>query len=138
MRKTNRELAEFYGIEEGDIVEVTLSIGTVFSFEVGNLDERHPLKYGSQTNFSEEDLTCIGTREYKVIKPKKKVGETLCDDYENCDKCPLYLLRCDGYDGKNTKWPLYRVLNEVCYKVGMKSDNPIYKAFRAELDKEVK
>lgn len=137
MRKTNKELAEFYGIKEGDIVEVTLNSGAVFPFKVENLDAIHPLKYEGQLDSRREDLTCIGNREYKIIKPKKKYGETMCDDYENCDKCPLYLLRCDGYDGKNTKWPLYRVLNEICYKVGMKSNNPIYKAFRAELDKEV-
>lgn len=143
MRKTNRELAEFYGIEEGDIVTIYDDDGddSIFygEFKCEDLDEMCPLIV---ITCREDCLKSMGignirNRRYEVIKPKKKVGETLCDDYENCHECPLYLLRCDGYDGKNTKWPLYRVLNEICYKVGMKSDNPIYKAFRAELDKEV-
>lgn len=140
MRKTNRELAEFYGIEEGDIVEVIFDDEEKdeYPFKVENLDEEYPLTYEyAPGKYGREKLSYIGMNEYRVIKPKKKYGETLCDDYDNCHECPLYLLRCDGYDGKDMNWTLYRILNEVCYKVGMKSDNPIYKAIRAELDKEV-
>lgn len=140
MQKTNEELAEFYGIEVGDTVTVFNEGGDIYGeFLVRDLEIYCPLKV---IRCEEDDLYAmtigsINTKRYEVTKPKKKVGETLCDDYENCRECPLYLLRCDGYDGKNTKWPLYRILNEICADAGMKTDNHIYKTFKAELDKEV-
>lgn len=71
------------------------------------------------------------------IPAKKKVGETLCSEHL-CMKCPLHILYCyQCLDNFDVNWPLYRVLNEMAYKGGLKSDNPIYLAFRAELDKEV-
>ena len=74
--------------------------------------------------------------EFILHKPKKKVGETCCCDYMHCGDCPLCVLNCNCV-AKDGRWPLYRLLNEVCSIYDMKSDNPIYKAFRTELDKEV-
>lgn len=143
MKKTNKELAEFYGIEVGDTVKIYDPSGELYGeFLVKDLDAMCPL----QVIECREHLVCavkltlIGTQYYEVIKPKKKVGETRCSDYMFCNECPLYLLRCDadGFGGKTIKWPLYKILNETCrVDDGMKSDNPIYLAFRAELDKEV-
>ena len=71
------------------------------------------------------------------IPAKEKVGETKCRDY-CCSECPLHILHCyQSLDNFDVNWPLYRVLNEMAYKGGLKSDNPIYLAFRAQLDKEV-
>lgn len=139
MKKTNRELAEFYGIEEGDIVEVIFDDEEKdeYPFKVENLDEEYPLTYEyAPGKYGREKLSYIGMNEYRVIKPKKKVGETCCYDYMHCSECPLCVLNCNSV-AKDNRWPLYRLLNEVCSSYGMKSDNPIYKAFRAELDKEV-
>ena len=141
MKKTNRELAEFYGIEEGDIVTVyddgddSIVYG---KFKCEDLDEMCPLIV---ITCREDCLKSMGignirNRRYEVSKPKKKYGETCCCDYGCCVGCPLRALKCQCIT-KDRRWSLYRILNEVCYKVCMKSDNPIYKAFRAELDKEV-
>lgn len=71
------------------------------------------------------------------IPGKRKIGETKCRDY-SCNKCSLGILRCHQcLDNFDVNWPLYRVLTEMAYKGGLKSDNPIYLAFRAALDKEV-
>jgi hypothetical protein len=70
-------------------------------------------------------------------QPKKKVGETRCCDYSACGKCPLRLLNgCDygDIDGDS----LYIILDKVFCDEQYSFENPIYKAFKAELDKEVK
>lgn len=141
MKKTNRELAEFYGIEEGDIVTIyddgddSIVYGV---FKCEDLDEMCPLIV---ITCREECLKSMGignirNRKYEVSKPKKKVGETCCNDYLYCKKCPLGILKCNS-PRTNGKSSLYETLNDICYNADMKSDNPIYKAFRAELDKKV-
>ena len=139
MQKTNRELAEFYGIEVGDTIKVFKEDGDVWGiFLVGDLDAMCPLKVGYhiEGQVAAMDIYHIGKRRYEIIKPKKKLGETCCCDYMHCSKCPLCVLNCNCV-AKDDRWSLYRLLNEVCYCYGMKSDNPIYLALRAELDKEV-
>lgn len=71
------------------------------------------------------------------IPVKEKVGDTKCRDY-CCNECPLHILYCyQRLDDFDVNWSLYRVLDKMARKDGLKSDNPIYLAFRAELDKEV-
>ena len=146
MQKTNRELAEFYGIEVGDTVKIYDDDGSIWGiFLVRDLEEPCPLRvieYGRASRLrdlravSAISLYYIGNRKYEVIKPKKKFGETTCCDYMFCSECPLCILNCESVFRHN-EWPLYKLLNEVCHEAGMKLDNPIYLALRAELDKEV-
>lgn len=142
MQKTNKELAEFYGIKVGDVVKIYDQSGISdydLTFNVVLRDGikliRTDLRRG--TKF---DPWILADRRYEVIEPKKKVGETKCGDYDKCSNCPLYYLHgCkDGStDGNET---LYDLINTAFYmKTGNKTyaDHPIYKAFKAELDKEV-
>lgn len=139
MKKTQKELAEFYGITIGDIVTIYDEDGIVYGvFECEDLDAMCPLRVITCRDICLNSMGIghIRSRRYEVSKPKKKVGETCCCDYMHCGDCPLCVLTCNSV-AKDNRWPLYRLLNEVCSSYGMKSDNPIYKAFRAELDKEV-
>lgn len=139
MQKTNRELAEFYGIEVGDTVKIYEPSGELYGeFLVKDLDAMCPLQVIKcrEQWVCAIKLTQIGTQNYEVIKPKKKFGETTCCDYMFCSECPLCILNCESVFRHN-EWPLYRILNEVCHEAGMKSDNPVYLTFKAELDKEV-
>ena len=140
MKKTNKELAEFYGLKVGDTVKIYDESGISdydLTFNVVLRDDIKLIRTDRGNGTDEFDPWIIADRRYEVIKPKKKVGETLCSEHL-CMKCPLHILYCyrclDNFD---VNWPLYRVLNEMAYKGGLKSDNPIYLAFRAELDKEV-
>lgn len=137
MKKTNRELAEFYGIEEGDIVEVE-TINDVEKYEVMDLNDKFPLKNldTSDTCVEHMGLNFLINREYKIIKPKKKIGETCCNDYLSCKKCPLGILKCNS-SRTDSKSSLYETLNDICSNYSIKLDNPIYLALKAELDKEV-
>lgn len=141
MQKTNRELAKFYGIEEGDIVETYDDNGSLYGvFECKDLDAMCPLRVITCIDICLNSMGIghIRNRRYEVSKPKIKLGEKKCCEFRNCRDCPLCVLDCTSIDSfERGGWPLYRVLNDICYEVGMKSDNPIYLAFRAELDKEV-
>lgn len=70
---------------------------------------------------------------YSKKEPKKKIGETRCCDYNCCKSCPLSMANC-CCDEEGT---LYEILDKTFENDGVDKDNPIYKAFRAELDKEV-
>ena len=71
--------------------------------------------------------------EFQLIKPKKKVGETLCCEHF-CEECPLRLLSCETVEADT----LYEVLDETFINKGFSNaKNPIYLAFKNELDKEV-
>lgn len=67
-------------------------------------------------------------------QPKKKYGETKCDDYNCCKSCPLRMANCRYVEGGT----LYEILDKSFERDNIDKDNPIYKAFRAELDKEIK
>ena len=139
MKKTNRELAEFYGITVGDIVTIYDEGGVVYGvFECKDLDAMCPLRVITCRDICLNSMGIghIRNRRYEVSKPKKKIGETRCDDY-SCESCPLRLLDCEQCGYWDTNWSLYKILNEACASTGMNADHPIYKAFKAELDKEV-
>lgn len=142
MRKTNKELAEFYRIKEGDIVIIydDSDDSIVYGqFECKDLEAMHPLKVITCSDHCLHDMEigCIRSRKYKIRKPKKTYGETCCNDYLYCKKCPLGILKCNS-SRTNSKSSLYETLNDICSNYSIKSDNPIYLAFKAELDKEVK
>lgn len=140
MQKTNKELAEFYGIQVGNKINVFNDDGSIYGiFLVRDLEATCPLQV---IHCSREPQLCaagvshIGTRRYEVIKPKKKYGDLKCKDFINCsDGCPLRSMSC-VVGGDHT---LYKTLDlrfaQYNYTDG--TDNPIYKAYKAELDKEV-
>lgn len=134
MRKTNKELAEFYGIKVGDKVKIYYREDDTSLYSEYELvcDEDNMIELRSKNGWS-FDLLIIGTRRYEVIKPKKKYGDTKCKDYYNCKDCPLRIFECTHAAG-NT---LYGVLEKTCIDEGYSTDHPIYKAYKAELDKEV-
>ena len=134
MQKTNKEIAEFYGIKVGDVVKIYDQSGISdydLTFNVVFMDGikliRADLRRGT-----EFDPWILATRKYEVIKPKKKYGDLKCNDFDNCSSCPLRAFTCDH--AANT---LYGILEEGCIAYGYYADHPIYKAFKAELDKEV-
>lgn len=135
MQKTNKELAEFYGIKVGDVVKIYDKSGISdydLTFNVVLRDGikliRTDLRRGT-----EFDPWILADRRYEVIEPKKKYGDLKCKDFYSCRECPLRAFSC-GSVADNT---LYVVLDETLIKHGYGTDHPIYKAFKAELDKEV-
>lgn len=137
MKKTSKELADFYGIKVGDEVNVFNDDGTIYGiFLVKDLEERCPLQVihcPREPYVKAMDVYHIGDKNYEIIKPKKKYGDLKCKDFYSCNECPLQVFSC-GNVADNT---LYGVLEETCIKHRYDINHPIYKAFKAELDKEV-
>lgn len=131
MKITSEDILKTLGINVGDYVIVN---GVKYKLITTKDEEGYIFVDPDAYKLTVSDL--IDIEEFEHIKNKGKVGETRCCDYKLCSECPLCILSCENVD-RAGDWFLYAILNEVCYKAGMKSDNPIYKAFRAELDKEV-
>lgn len=138
MRKTSKELAEFYGIKVGDKVTVHYGRCSHDTFKVVMDDATNEIKLTSSTG-GIYSPSFIGHLEYEVFKPKKKYGNLKCSDFRTCrgDNCPLKGLSCQTClcdDDENT---LYGILEKTRLHYGFDTEHPIYKAFKAELDKEV-
>lgn len=131
MKITNEQLLNLFAFNIGDKVKFK-SDKNIFEVKEDN--------YGAiilQTKKSPPyPLSSFINIEYKIIKPKKTYGETCCNDYLYCKKCPLGILKCNS-SRTNSKSSLYETLNDICSNYSIKSNNPIYLAFKAELDKEV-
>lgn len=128
MQKTNKELAEFYGIEVGDTVRIYSNEKDYADYKVILINDIKLEPINGNWIF---DPFIIADRKYEVIKTKK-YGDLKCDDLCRCEECPLQVFTCRNITG-NT---LYGILEESCIKFGYSTDHPIYKAFKAELDKE--
>lgn len=137
MKKTNRELAEFYGIEDGDTVTVYDEGGVVYGvFECKDLDAMCPLKAITCRDICIHSMGIghIRNRRYEVSKPKKKYGETKCSDYKHCEGCPVRIFMC-GEIEKDADF--YTGVDKLFDNYQYGKDSPIYIALKAELDKEV-
>lgn len=136
MQKTNKELAEFYGIKVGDVVKIYDQSGISdydLTFNVVLRDDIKLIRTDLR-NGTEFDPWVLADRRYEVIKHKKIYGDLKCKDFHDCTECPLRAFGCTNTAG-NT---LYGVLEEACVRrYGLSTNHPIYKAFKAELDKEV-
>ena len=133
MQKTNKELAEFYGIQVGDEVRVDYGSCSHDTFKVVMDGATNEIKLASPTG-GIYSPSFIGHLEYEVIRPKKKYGDLKCKDFNRCDNCPLRALSCKDVIAANT---LYGILEGSCIIHRYNTDHPIYKTFKAELDKEV-
>lgn len=137
MKKTNRELAEFYGIEEGNIVTVFNEGGDIYGeFLVRDLENYCPLKVirCEQDDICAMTIDSISTKRYEVTKHKKKYGETKCSDYKHCEGCPVRIFMC-GEIEKDADF--YTGVDKLFDHYQYGKDSPIYIALREVLDKEV-
>lgn len=132
MQKTSKELAEFYGIKVGDKVMVHYGSCSHETFKVIMDDATNEITLTSSAGGIYSPIF-IGHLEYEVIKPKKKYGDLKCKDFNRCSSCPLRALSCKDVVAANT---LYGILEESCIVHGYNTNHPIYKTFKAELDKE--
>lgn len=136
MKKTNKELLQFFGLKVGDKIKVE---GYYYPFviveENGKIFAKRKINYLYSWNYYD-----VGTlpdvllnRDYEIIKPKK-IGELICDGML-CRKCPLRAIECDA-KGKTLYEALEKYLNS--FNVPLK---PFEKAFidalKVELDKDV-
>ena len=143
MRKTNKEIAEFYGVKVGDIVRVYRNRydtdGGVYDEYTVITDVDGDIVLHNKLGYSFELLYGISIKRYEVFKPKKKRGDLFkCKDFKKCsDGCPLKGLSCNLGLVECSEDSLYEILEKTCSYYGFDTDHPIYKAFKAELDKEV-
>ena len=138
MKKTSKELLEFFGLKVGDKIKVD---GYHYPFVIFVRDGEIFAKrengfytdYYNTGTLTDVLLNC----EYKIITSKKKLGEMKCNEML-CRKCPLRAIDCDA-KGKT----LYEALEN--YKKYLNGFNgslkPFEKAFidaiKVELDKDV-
>lgn len=118
MKKTLKEFLAFFGVKEGDVVK--LDNGRTYKLNTEN---------GIPTLGSNLPLQALVDEEYEIVKPTK-VGYLRCGCI-NCKDCPLLYLNCAPVPDKTT---LYDGLNII---FDYKTDNPLYKLARKELDKDV-
>lgn len=133
MKFTTADLVEHLGLEVGDKVVIR---NEKYELKETTDEEGYMLVDADGYVIPVAELV---DKEFEHIKPKKKVGEKKCCEFANCNTCPLSCLNCDAIDSfERGSWPLYRILNETFYSCGIgNSEDPIYKAFRSKLDKEV-
>jgi len=144
MKKTNEELLQFFGLKIGDKVKIK---GFTKSFVI--VEEYGKIFAKRENCLSSWDYYDIGKLadvllicDYEVIKPKKKVGELICDEEMICINCPLKAISC-SYNNDT----LYEQLEKYIEDLNSFSSplKPFEKAFidalkvelKVELDKEV-
>ena len=118
MKKTLKEFLAFFGVKEGDVVKLNGRTHKV------TISENNVPLLGNDL-----PIQVLVDEEYEIVKPTK-VGYLKCGSLK-CDDCPLVYLECAPVPEKST---LYDGLNII---FDNKTDNPIYKLVRKELDKDV-
>ena len=139
MKKTDKELLEFFGLKVGDKVKIEGYDKPFVIFEKSGIqyvEEMSKDRICSSWDIIDFIRALLRT-DYEIITAKKKIGEMKCDEML-CRKCPLRAIDCDA-KGKT----LYEALEN--YKKYLNGFNgslkPFEKAFigaiKVELDKEV-
>lgn len=125
MRFTNKDLANAMGLKIGDRIIV-------------KRENDKPINYELKSNYSLFDnmgyyhlLDGIIDEDYEILPRKKKVGELICREIEDCSICPLRGI-CDTVDNRYT---LFDILEDT--KVKRCNDKEIYDILKSRLDKEV-
>ena len=118
MKKTLKEFLDFFGVKEGDIIELNNNKYVV-----------HLTNHNMPILGVDLPLQVLIDEEYKIITPTK-VGDLRCGCIK-CDDCPLVYLECAPVPEKST---LYEGLKII---FNNKTDNPIYRLVKKELDKDV-
>lgn len=135
MKVTNEELLKLFKLKVGDVVVIK-------DFYVGEdnickarvverkaIDGTDKILLNLINVVGQISLCSLAMYEYE-IRQAKKIGDTTCCDYLVCSNCPLQHLK--GCDNNKEEETLYTKLNrEFPY-----TDDPIYKAYKAILDKE--
>lgn len=119
MKITSEDLAKLLGIKIGD--KIINSKGEVADVIEGYILDFHPWRIG---------LYIIIDEEFEIVRPKKKLGEKLCEEI-GCDECPLLRLNCPMQVVESS---LYEILKDW-YEIN--KDKEIYNILKARLDKEV-
>ena len=96
MKKTNEELLKFFGLKIGDKVKIKgFTKPFVIIEESGKIFVRREYCLHSWDYYDVGTLTDILLNcDYEIIKPKKKLGELICDEEMICIKCPLKTINC--------------------------------------------
>ena len=134
MKFTNEDLLKIFKVKLGDTVVIkTLGVTNYPNkFSVGihiSNDGEKQLVLISIGGSERYRLTTLINHEYDVYEPNK-IGNKKCGSFDSCFNCPLNHLReCDD-DNKGDS--LYDILNHYFDS----TDDPIYKAYKAILDKE--
>lgn len=138
MRKTNAELADFFGIKVGDIIEFE-AYGHTHKVKLVSLDD----KVDGLVCIEKENeglgfhLSYLIDADYKIIKTPKHVGEKMCVNFLKCEDCPLgMLLKCGG-NCLGLDASLYRCLDKAFENEKTPSSHPVYKAYKQLLDAEI-
>lgn len=119
MKKTLKEFLDFFGVKEGDIIELN--------------NNKYVLRLAGNnvpTLGADLPLQILVDEEYKIITPTK-IGDLKCEKYVRCEDCPLGYLDCNTWSESVT---LYECLDEI---FNNDKNNPIYKLVKKELDKNV-
>lgn len=149
MKKTNEEILDFLGLKVGDIIKIIdrHGDGDIAFWEIHRIEFSNGHLYLHFISDSVDGKDCVNslfdfedllTNEYEIVT-LKRVGDMKCGKKNpidiDCSTCPLRPLHCTGSHGyENT---LYEMLDNMYTNVFMSKDSPTYKAFKAELDKEV-
>ena len=123
MKFTNKDLANAMGLKVGDRIKV-------------KRENDKPINYELKPDYSLFDnigynhlLEIIIDEEYEIVKPKKKVGDTICREI-CCYNCPLKMLDCPDNNNRTLFEKLEMAHEEY-------NDKEIYDILKARLDKEV-
>lgn len=138
MKFTSEDLMKAMGLSVGDRVKVKLGIRLDFFSNSKNYvveifkDTTGIIMIKNDKNQSIFLTNLIGY-DFEILPRPKRVGDTLCKDYE-CDKCHLRCLpHCNKFD--NGKKTLFNTLNS--WNEYDTFDQEIHDLLKARLDKEV-
>lgn len=118
MKKTLKEFLDFFGVKEGDIIELNNNKYVV-----------HLTNHNMPILGADLPLQILIDEEYKIITPIK-IGDLRCGSLR-CSECPFAYLDCNDVSENVT---LYKGLKII---FNNKTDNPLYKLVKKELDKDV-
>lgn len=138
MKKTNKELLQFFGLKVGDRVKVEGFINSFVIFENSGIQYVEEMNKNWISNSRDiiDFIHKLLGNEYEIIKPKKKVGEIKCSEMA-CIKCPLRAIDCE-----KLSITLYEQLEDYKKSILSFGDlKPFEKTFidaiKVELDKDV-
>lgn len=135
MKVTNEELLKLFKLKVGDeIVIKDFYVGEDETCKARVVKRKSPdgtdkILLNLIGVVGQVTLSSLTMYDYEIHQAHP-IGDTMCDEY-TCFECPLrHLAGCDNNKDEET---LYTKLNRV---FETDSDNPIYKVYKAILDKE--
>lgn len=135
MKVTNEELLKLFKLKVGDVVVIKdFYVGGDGTCKARVVEKKAPdgtdkILLNLINVVGQVTLSSLAMYEYE-IRQATKIGDTTCCDYLVCSSCPLQHLK--GCDNNKEEETLYTKLNREF----LFADDPIYKAYKAILDKE--